>query len=248
VRTPVFCLAAWLLLAVALRADDGLADALQARALLGADVWSRVIRIENEGSVRRYPRTVFALVFEICGRLWFYTDLDGTQSFSLFRNRMAEEKADFGPLLRDIEPGFVRWREVPDPPATAPLSRGPLRNACFIKSIAAWRALGALAGRPQLLTYYLNTPAGLRGHTVLTYVSHDRLEVLDPDWPKSAIELSEALAGDAVALARAVVNQTVVNARLLPLPSPVPPKTVVASNDRRRIASPLPDGGAVALQ
>jgi len=100
-----------LLLATAsLRAGDSLAHARQARALLGPAFWSCVLRIENETRGGAYAPMLHALVFEFAGRLWFYTDANGTQSFSLHRGRLAEEKADFGPLLRDIEPGFAHQR------------------------------------------------------------------------------------------------------------------------------------------
>ena len=71
------------------RAD--LTNARSAQAILGADVWSQVIRIENTGSTKKYPRTVHALVFEVAGILWFYQDGEGTQSFSLHRGRLEAE-------------------------------------------------------------------------------------------------------------------------------------------------------------
>ena len=57
---------------------DPLDHAQRARAMLGAGIWSRVIRIENVSAGSRYPATVYALVFELSGILWFYTDIDGT--------------------------------------------------------------------------------------------------------------------------------------------------------------------------
>ena len=51
-----------------------------------------------------------ALVFELAGMLWFYTAEDGTQSFSLRIDRLDAEKADFGPMLRDIA-RHLRHRE-----------------------------------------------------------------------------------------------------------------------------------------
>ncbi|MCX6934404.1 MAG: hypothetical protein NTZ29_17245, partial [Verrucomicrobia bacterium] len=62
-----------------------LTNARRAQAVLGADVWSQVIRIENSGSTGKYARTVHALVFEVAGILWFYHDSEGSQSFSLHR-------------------------------------------------------------------------------------------------------------------------------------------------------------------
>ena len=50
---------------------SGLASARQAQVLLGSEVWSQVIRIENTGSTVRHPRVVHALVFELAGILWY---------------------------------------------------------------------------------------------------------------------------------------------------------------------------------
>ena len=226
-------------LVAALRADDSLTHARQAQAMLGPDVWSRVIRIENEGPAHRYPRTLHALVFELDGLLWFYTDADGTQSFSLRRDRLAEEKADFGPLLHDIEPGFRRWHEVPAAAGAAPVARGPLRNGCFIESVVAWRSVGGGAAEPQLLAYYEDTPSGVHGHTVLTYERGGRPEVFDPEPPARRVKFSATEPRDALALARAFGGRAVSKARLLPLHLPAPREAVVAAPGGDDAASPL---------
>src|SRR5688572_2544577 len=85
---------------VALRATDTLAQARHAQALLGPRVWSQVIRVENKTAGATYPRDLHALVFELEGVLWFYTAIDGTQSLSVYRGRLAQDKADLGPLLQ----------------------------------------------------------------------------------------------------------------------------------------------------
>ncbi len=203
--------------AAALWADDSLEHARQARAMLGPDVWSQVISIENTAPHSRYARTLHALVFELEGILWFYTDKDGTQSFSLQRGRLAEEKTDFGPLLRDIDPGFTRWNTLSEAANAAKVRSGPLPNGCFIQSVAAMRTLHDGANHPRLLSYYVETPSGLQGHTVLTYQMRDHLEVLDPEWPNRAEKFSETFASDALALARMVRGSQVVQARLFPL-------------------------------
>ena len=203
--------------AATLWADDSLTHARQAQALLGPDVWSQVISVENTAPRSPYPRTLHALVFELEGMLWFYTDTDGTQSFSLQRGRLAEEKADFGPLLRDIEPGFTRWSAVPEATGAAESPRVSLPNGCFIQSVAATRTLGAGANHLRLLSYYVQTPSGLHGHTVLAYSVRGRLEVFDPLWPNRAQKFPETLGRDALALARAMRGSDVVRARLLPL-------------------------------
>lgn len=217
VRSHAFGFALWLLFVAALRADDTLAHSRQAQALLGPDVWSRAIRIENSARHGPYPRTLHALVFELEGVLWFYTDTDGTQSFSLHRGRLAEEEADFGPLLRDIEPGFTRWSTVPAATIAAREPRGSLPNGCFIKSVAAARALGGEVHHRQVLAYYVSTPSGLRGHAVLTYETRGRLEVLDPEQPHHTQQFSETLGHEALTLARALSGGKVMSARLFPL-------------------------------
>jgi len=197
-------------------ADSSLAAARRAQAQLGPEVWSEIIRVENDARTARYPRVLHALVFEIAGVLWFYTDADGTQSFSLKRGRLAEDKADFGPLLRDIEPGFKRWTVVPDGAATP----GGLPNGCFIESVAALvtrLASGGEAMHPQLLAYYVDTPTGAVGHTVLTYEVGAELEVIDPEGPVATMHFPAALARDRLALARAVRGGDVAHARWLPL-------------------------------
>ncbi len=215
-----------------LRADDSLARARQAQALLGPGVWSEIIRIENTGSTRRYPRTLHALVFEFADLLWFYTATDGTQSFSLHRGRLAEEKADYGPLLRAIEPGFVRWTTVDG--GAAPPARGELPNGCFIESLAAWRArvaVGGEAGHPQLVAYYMETRAGLHGHTVLAYEAGGATEVFDPDEPERPRRLAAHLGADPLALSRALAGDTVVKARTLALPVAAAPAFVAVESE-----------------
>lgn len=214
-------LALWLITTVALRADGSLAHARLAQDRLGPDIWSRIIRIENEARITEYPRVVFAVVFELAGILWFYTDTDGTQSFSLHQNRVAEEKADFGPLLRDIEPGFARWRFVaPDEPPVAVDRLAPLPNDCFIASVGALRALqaaGAPVAQPRLLSFYKVLPEGRVGHTVLTYTQAGGVVVLDPTDGRGPREFSVRLSADALGLARALEGGRVTKARWLPI-------------------------------
>jgi hypothetical protein len=209
-----------LLLAATLRAGDPLAHARQAQAMLGPETWTQIIRVENTARFGRYPRIVFALVFELADILWFYTDADGTQSFSLHQGRLAEEKADFGPLLRDIDPGFAHWSVVTnDVPATAK-SGGELPNGCLIKSVAALRsrlARGGAVARPSLLSFYVDTPGGRRGHTVLTYEAGGHLEVIDPEQPTRIQRFATALEGDALALARTLSGNRIVAARWVPM-------------------------------
>lgn len=213
------------LLAAALaRADSTLVHAQQAQARLGAEFWSTLIEIENSNPRSRYPARLHALVFELADVLWFYTSVDGTQSFSLHRGRLAEEKADFAPLLREIEPGFTTWRSVAaEKSPTPPVERATLPNGCFIESVAEWRAhvaTGAMVRAPQLLSYYADTPAGRRGHTVLTFQTDRGVTVIDAT-VKRTQRFSLKLSADPLKLARAVLRAPVAKARWVPLASPV---------------------------
>lgn len=222
-RYPIRFLAVLLFAIAALRADDSLAQARRAQMMLGSETWSQLIRVENRAAESRYPRVVHALVFELAGVLWFYTDTDGTQSFSLHRGRLAQEKADFAPLLRDIEPGFARWSIVSEANANLAVQRAadePLRNGCFIESLAALRArllTGAPTSNPRLLSYYVPTAARRQGHTVLAFDGAQGVEILDPAQPKLRFVVPQERGGDALALARAFDGADVARARELPL-------------------------------
>lgn len=212
-----------LLAITALRADESLAHARRAQLLLGAEVWSQIIRVENRAEQSRYPHTLHALVFELAGVLWFYTSVDGTQSFSLHRDRLAQEKSDFGPLLRDIEPGFARWTNVgatEGNDALAVAAADLLPNGCFIESVAALRArllTGAPTRNPRLLSYYITTPEGRTGHTVLAYETNRGVEILDSAQPGRVFAVAGDRGRDALSLARAFDGEDVTHARTLPL-------------------------------
>ena len=221
--------------------DDSLVYARRAQALLGSGVWSQVLRIENHSGVSPYPRTVHALVFELAGILWFYTDLDGTQSFSLHRGRLAEEKANFEPLLRDIDPGFQRWTEVAaDLKATQAHAVGAeLRNGCFIESYVALRRLvarGEAVTAPRLLSYYPKHSRHGVGHTVLAYANAGQVVVIDPLRPDVKLGFPASLAVDPKKLAEAVQGQVVENARVLPLALPIGSgqREIYAANETAR--------------
>ncbi|MBL9185982.1 MAG: hypothetical protein JNK23_00750 [Opitutaceae bacterium] len=215
---------AWLVLfAVSwLRAATPLDNARHAQALLGPGIWSQLIEIENVAPGSRYPAVVHALVFEFVGILWFYTDADGTQSFSTHRDNLAAEKADFAPLLRDIDPGFKRWRVLPMSPAAPPEAGRPLQNGCFIESLAIARAR-VLAGRPlraaRLLSYYMNEGATRIGHTVLIHETGGRVEVFDPGRPGTPLSFPRHMAGEPIVLARALERREIALARFLALES-----------------------------
>lgn len=216
-------------------ADFSLAHARRAQALLGPGVWSQIIRIENDTRHGRYPQEFSALVFELVGRLWFYTDTDGTQSFSLHAGRLAEEKADFAPLLHDIDPGLNHWTVVDDAaPAKQPKKSG-VPNGCFIESVAALRAriaAGAPLSSPCLLSWYVDLPEGRAGHTVLVYEEGQRIHVLDPLYPASARTLDTGSL-DPLALAQAMNSGPVAKAVTLPLELPAARPPLLATGGDR---------------
>lgn len=208
------------MISAASRAQPSLENARRAQLVLGPEVWSRIIRVENASRNGRYPRVVYALVFELERLLWFYADLEGTQSFSLQRDRIDEEKADFGPLLRDIEPGFGRWRDVGPEELPRAVEGEPLRNGCFIESVALWRervARGEPIAEPRLLSYYFDPRSRQNGHTVLAFRDGDAIKVIDPVQPGQVIPLARAEAADALSLAREHGGRAVRKARFLPL-------------------------------
>jgi len=188
------------------RADASLDHARAARARLGSGVWSRIVRIENTAKRSHYPRELHALVFEVGGLLWFYSDGDGTQSFSTHYHQLAAEKADFAPLLRAIDPGFTHFALVADDPTAPPPSRAQLPNGCFINSYAALRDLlarGELIASARLLLVYYRIGGSLRGHTVLAYDTPGGSYVMDPTAPDNTAQpVPAARAKDAVAVAQ----------------------------------------------
>jgi hypothetical protein len=183
-----------------------LEHARRARELIGRETWSRIIRIHNTNARSAYPAEVCALVFELGGVLWFYTDTDGTQSFSLHLNNLAAEKNNFAPLLRDIEPGFASFAAIAETeePAGDASAAGRLPNGCFIESYAALRAQarrGELILKARLLSYYVTRGGRPLGHTVLAYETPRGDFVLDPANPEKPIPVKRKVADDPMALA-----------------------------------------------
>jgi hypothetical protein len=184
------------------------------------------MRIENTESLREfrrspYPREVNALVFELSGILWFYCDSNGTQSLSLRTGSLAVDKADPGPLLQAIDRGFTRWSWVDDEMGPRKSSGVP-PNACFIESVSAlFRrvAAGGRADAPKLLSYYMNTPAGWRGHTVLVFGDKDGLSALDPEYSQRPIRLPSILGGEPKAWSEYLRGGPIAAARTLPIES-----------------------------
>ncbi|MBI4625994.1 MAG: hypothetical protein HY736_22585 [Verrucomicrobia bacterium] len=169
----------------------------------------------------RTPTRYLALVFELAGILWFYTGTDGTQSFSLHQGALAEEKADFGPGLRDIHAGLTGWSIAAD--GGPPVAPGVLPNGCFLESVALLRerlVRGGVVGHPQLLSYYIRKASGLYGHTVLALAGPEGVEVIDPLDPGRPVLLPGADVSNALVLARRLRGDEVAKARLLPVDLP----------------------------
>jgi hypothetical protein len=207
------------------RSTDGLADALAARALLGPYGWARVVRIESPGDrgsgVRTgYPATTYALIFELSGILWFYCDSDGTQSLSVNLGSVEADKLDPGPLLRRISPRFGAWRWADESGLVKPAGTARPPNDCLIECVAILEqriAIGTELRSPRLLFYYVDTPTGCLGHTVLLYETTCGLTAVDPDRPDRSIRVPARTGPDAASIARFLRGAGVARARDLKL-------------------------------
>ena len=182
-RLFLICVAWWM----SALAHATLTSARQAQAMLGPDTWSRVLDIRNERP-GRYPAQLYATVFEFDRALWFYTAVNGTQSLSLFVNRTARDKLELGPLLREIEPGFTNFTELPDRCETPPARVYPaLNNGCFVASLHELRQR-LVEGEPiieaGLFAVYYTTAEGLLGHTGLLYRTPYGRYYWDPNRPQ----------------------------------------------------------------
>jgi len=195
--------------------------ARRARAMIGEETWSQIVEVENTNAESVYPASLHALVFELGGILWFYTDTDGTQSFSLHQNNLPAEKKDFAPLLRAIDPGFTKHTVLAEDELAAlpaPAADAPLPNGCFIESYAALRdrvEQGELIVGARLMSFYA---AGRRaGHTVLTYETPRGAFVLDPSAAAKPRRIDRKQVNDPMAIARMLVpGVPIVQARWVP--------------------------------
>jgi len=233
----------WMVLPVLLDGATPLESARRAQAMLGAETWSRVIRVENRGGRGAYPATVDALVFEQGGILWFYTATEGTQSLSLYRNRLVVDKADLGPLLKAIDPGFVRFEVLPDAAEAArPVGNPPLANGCFIECLATLREKilrGDRVERPRLLSCYASTPEGLSGHTVLTYETPEGFFLLDPAVSVRPRAVPRLWKNEPLVLASVVMEgASMLRARWVPVDKISVP--IVAKRERSRTWDEIP--------
>jgi hypothetical protein len=196
-----------LLLFAATLQGDPLTSAQHARALLGEGVRSRVLRIECKPDKHHAQAPLYALVFVLEGRLWFYTASEGTQSLSLEAGQVERDMTDPAPLLRTILPGFIRFADVTDLPIQGGVWETPLPNGCFIECLARWHLLQGSQMPPNeggLLAFYFNSAAGLRGHTVLVYQRDGCRFVYDPETSRTEQPLPPSVGSVPLQIARAM--------------------------------------------
>jgi hypothetical protein len=167
-----------------------------------------------------YPKTVYALVFELSGILWFYTDSDGTQSLSLTTGTLERDKADPGPLFRAIDPGFGSWSWLGETRGTSSRASRAPPNSCVEESIAALARrvmVGGQADSPRLLFYYVDTPGGRLGHTVLLFTAQGGLEAVDAESSERPIIVPSYLGADPRSISTYLRGGPVAAARTLPI-------------------------------
>src|ERR1700690_1474532 len=225
-------LAALVLLApAAAAASDGLSSALAARSLLGPSIWARVVRIETAGPQGvfgggAHPGAIYPLVFELSGILWFYEESSGTQSLSLRTGSLDADKAAPGPLFRAIDRRFTAWSWAPEATDSRARHSQTPPNACFIESVASLfqrLSAGGEARAPRLLSYYVDTPFGQRGHTVLVFGTRDGVSAVDPEISERPMKIPAYLARDPRTLSAYLRGGPIAGARTLAISSPSGP-------------------------
>lgn len=200
--------------------SSSLVSARRAQVLLGNEEWSQVIRVENSGTSTRYPRTVYALVFELVGVLWFYTDCEGTQYLSTHRGRLVEDKASVGTLLLRLHPGFKHWSAVRAESDSGAIRSTPLPNGCFIESVACLRQrliAGNTVKHPRILCFFKESCRSYVGHAVLAFDTTEGVAVIDPADPSRSRIYSGQIAETAQSLGCALFGGAVKRALWVPL-------------------------------
>lgn len=207
----LFCGTLLLSLARGGQAAD-LAAAWQAEAMVGDEVWSQVVRIENRRPGGSYGREVIATVFEFNDRLWFYTASEGTQSLSVYANRLERDKADLHEVLAHLHEGFVDYAPVVAPKADAehsPQKFPKLANGCFIESLHALRNFvnqGTLITEARLLLYYAEAHGRIIGHTGLYFATPVARFFWDPEQPEDRRRITASEDAAAIDIARRVAR------------------------------------------
>jgi hypothetical protein len=157
-------------------------------------------------------------VFELSGILWFYSDVDGTQSLSVTLGTAEADKLNPGPLFKAICAGFASWEWADGPGQTPGASGAQPPNNCFIECLAILRqrtALGADLHNSRLLFYYVGATPGRAGHTVLLFDCDRGLTAVDPDQPDRDIRIPAFVCADLRSIARYLRKGEVESARTL---------------------------------
>lgn len=165
-------------------------SAFLAQHLLGPQVWSRVVRIENAPAENsRYPAEFHGLVIAFADILWFYTEFEGTQNLSSRRGQVAVDEANLSALLREIYPGMIRFTVETDAPPLHDLPQ-VLPNACFVACLKYWAALQASGRSTKSVRLIACFPSDSPiGHMILEYRRGLRRYVFDPDRPDQQIHI-----------------------------------------------------------
>ncbi|HEY4989984.1 MAG TPA: hypothetical protein VII09_09265, partial [Opitutaceae bacterium] len=93
-------------------------------------------------------------------------------------------------------------------------------NGCFIESVTALfrrLAVGADTVSPRLLSYYVDTPTGRLGHTVLLFGASSGLEAVDFDSSERPVPIPSGLGDDPRAISSFLWGRPVSSARTLPI-------------------------------
>ncbi|HEY5227375.1 MAG TPA: hypothetical protein VIJ19_02485, partial [Opitutaceae bacterium] len=131
-----------------------------------------------------------------------------------------------------------RWSWVDDTDSPRRASRP--RNACFVESAARLferMTTGAQMLSPELLLYYVDTPQGRLGHTVLIYGTARGLAAEDPEASALPVAIPDGVGRDPLALSAYLRGGPVAAARTLVLRG-IRPQPVLCA------ASAPPGGGA----
>ena len=183
-------------------------SAFLARDLLGPQIWTRVVRIENDPAIdARHPAEFHGLVIAFADILWFYDDIDGTQNLSMRRGQLADDRENLGRLLRTVVPGLTGFEEETEPPPPGAMPQ-KLPNACFVACLKRWQALQESAHPPKrvrLIACF--PPESTQGHMILEYRRGLRRFIFDPDRPTEQITIPLWVSGNPLSIASRALRQ-----------------------------------------